>query len=59
MRRAISSIKSQAVLELGCAFLRGSIGKRFAKHVFFGRGSFPDVRFNMASNKIGVIDEWR
>jgi hypothetical protein len=54
MRRAISSIKSQAVLELGCAFLRGSIGKRFAKHVFFGRGSFPDVALNLSEQRTSV-----
>lgn len=59
MRRAISSIKSQTVLELACALLRGSLGERFAKHVFFGRGSFPDVRFQEASTEIGVISEWR
>lgn len=43
MRRAIAVFTSQRLLELGCWFLRGGIGRRLAKHVFFGRGSFPDV----------------
>lgn len=43
MRRVIKTFTNQTLLELGCAFLRGSIGRRFAKHVFFGRGSFPDI----------------
>ncbi len=55
MRRAISCFKSQTLLELGCALLRGSLGKQFAKHVFFGRGSFPDKCCNTASNERRVI----
>ncbi len=43
MRRIIKTFTSQRLLELGFAFLRGRIGQKFAKHVFFGRGSFPDV----------------
>lgn len=43
MRRIIKTLTNQKFLEFGCAFLRSGIGKRFAKHVFFGRGSFPDV----------------
>lgn len=43
MRRAIALFTNQALLELGCSFLRGKMGKRFAEHVFFGRGSFPDI----------------
>ena len=43
MRRAIALIKSQRILELGCRALRTSIGRKFAAHVFFSRGSFPDV----------------
>lgn len=44
MRRIIRTFTNQTVLELGCRFLRGRIGQKFAKHVFFGRGSFPDVK---------------
>ncbi len=44
MRQIIKTFSNQTFLELGFALLRGSIGKKFAKHVFFGRGSFPDVQ---------------
>jgi hypothetical protein len=37
------AFSNQMFLELGFAFLRGRIGRKLAKHVFFGRGSFPDV----------------
>jgi flavin-dependent dehydrogenase len=43
MRQMIKTFSNQTFLELGFALLRGSIGKKFAKHVFFGRGSFPDI----------------
>jgi flavin-dependent dehydrogenase len=43
MRRMISSINSRLLAELGCALLRLPLIKVFAWHVFFGRGSFPDV----------------
>lgn len=57
MRRAIALVKSRPILELACWFMRGSVGNRFARHVFFGRGSFPDVRFHAASStEIGVIN---
>ncbi len=48
MRRLIASISNQTLLELGFIFLRGSFGNRFARHVFFGRGSFPDVQISGA-----------
>lgn len=52
MRRIISACTSQALLELGCLVLRGRIGKKLAEHIFFGRGSFPDVELTevMRSN---------
>lgn len=43
MRRVISICTNRMLLELGCLFLSGRIGRKLAKHVFFGRGSFPDV----------------
>ena len=43
MRRIIKIFTNQRLLELGFTFLRGKIGRKFARHVFFGRGSFPDV----------------
>lgn len=49
MRRIIKTFTSQRLLELGFAFLRVRIGQKFAKHVFFGRGSFPDVEVKKLS----------
>lgn len=43
MRQVIKTFSNQMFLELGFRLLRGSVGRKFAKHVFFGRGSFPDV----------------
>ncbi len=45
MRRIIATFTNQTLLEFGFKFLRSKIGQKFAKHVFFGRGSFPDVKF--------------
>jgi flavin-dependent dehydrogenase len=49
MRRIIKTFTNQSLLELGCLFLRGKIGQKFARHVFFGRGSFPDVKIETKS----------
>lgn len=43
MRRAISGARHKLLLEAGCAMLRLPVFKHLAWHVFFGRGSFPDV----------------
>jgi flavin-dependent dehydrogenase len=43
MRRALSSIRSPLLLEAGCALMRRAPLDALARHVFFGRGSFPDV----------------
>ncbi len=43
MRRVIKTFTSQTLLEIGHSFLRSRLGQTFAEHVFFGRGSFPDV----------------
>lgn len=43
MRRIIKTFMNQTLLELGFLFLRGKLGQKFARHVFFGRGSFPDI----------------
>ncbi len=57
MRRIIKVFTSQRLLELGFAFLCGSLGQKFARHVFFGRGSFPDVKVvqgagNLSAKKV-------
>ena len=33
----------QTLIELGCTIMRLPVMKKLAAHVFFGRGSFPDV----------------
>lgn len=43
MRRAISVVRQPLILEAFCAVMRLPVLKRLAWHVFFGRGSFPDV----------------
>jgi len=43
MRRIVSTVSQPALLELVCASLRLPVFNSFAWHVFFGRGSFPDV----------------
>jgi flavin-dependent dehydrogenase len=43
MRRLISIVRHPAMLELTCASLRLPLLNSIAWHVFFGRGSFPDV----------------
>jgi flavin-dependent dehydrogenase len=43
MRRLISSVRRPELLEFACAGLRLPVLNSFARHVFFGRGSFPDV----------------
>jgi flavin-dependent dehydrogenase len=55
MRRLIRTFMNQKLLELGFAFLRGRIGRKFAKHVFFGRGSFPDVEIGKLERSGEVV----
>ncbi len=43
MRRLVSSVREPALVELACAGIRLPVVNWFAWHVFFGRGSFPDM----------------
>jgi hypothetical protein len=43
MRRFIATVQRPALLEIACAGLRLPMLNMFARQVFFGRGSFPDV----------------
>jgi len=49
MRRLVANMRQRTLLELACAslFLPGL--NSFARHVFFGRGSFPDVQIKLTS----------
>jgi geranylgeranyl reductase family protein len=42
MRRLLAVLSNQFLIETGCRVLRLPFFGRFAAHVFFGRGSFPD-----------------
>lgn len=47
MRRLMATARQPALMELACASLRLPLLNQFARHVFFGRGSFPDINFEM------------
>jgi len=47
-RRVASTLCQRQLLELTCAVMRLPLLNRVVRHVFFGRGSFPDV-LNVAS----------
>jgi len=42
-RRIAATLRQPQLPELGCALLRLPVFSKLANHVFFGRGSFPDV----------------
>lgn len=46
-RRIASTLRQPQLLELGCALLRLPVFSRLANHVFFSRGSFPDLMENL------------
>lgn len=46
MRRLLDSFRHPLWLEAACAALRLPGGRQLAWHVFFGRGSFPDVELS-------------
>jgi flavin-dependent dehydrogenase len=45
MRRTLATVQSSAAIELACGLMRLPLIRSFAHHVFFGRGSFPDLPF--------------
>jgi flavin-dependent dehydrogenase len=57
MRRILALVSNQFLLETGCFFLRLPLLKKLAAHVFFGRGSFPDVDLSKSEKtKISLIE---
>ena len=50
MRQIIKTFTNQRLLEFGFKLLRTAIGQKFARHVFFGRGSFPDVKIRRSAD---------
>ncbi len=61
MRRLVSTVRRPELLELACAGLRLPVLNSFAWHVFFGRGSFPDVDAQSVADELceteGVVRE--
>jgi flavin-dependent dehydrogenase len=53
MRHVISAVQVPALVELGCAAFRLPVFDSFAWHVFFGRGSFPDMDLKFAPQPAG------
>ncbi|MDQ3800163.1 MAG: NAD(P)/FAD-dependent oxidoreductase [Acidobacteriota bacterium] len=54
MRRILAAFSNQFLLEFGFAVLRLPLLKKFAAHVFFGRGSFPDVDLSAQDEKTKI-----
>lgn len=52
MRRLIAALHSPLPLEAGCALMRLPLLESFAWHVFFGRGSFPDLEPSAAPEPV-------
>lgn len=48
MRRIISLAQWPCAMEIGCALFHLPIFNSMARHVFFGRGSFPEVEIDKA-----------
>ncbi|HEX8247498.1 MAG TPA: NAD(P)/FAD-dependent oxidoreductase [Pyrinomonadaceae bacterium] len=57
MRRILAMFSNQFLLETGCFFLRLPLLEKLAAHVFFGRGSFPDVDLSKSGKaKITLVE---
>ena len=57
MRRVISTVRSPALIELACSLMRSPLLDSFAWHVFFGRGSFPDLKLSPAPQP-AISPQW-
>lgn len=53
-RRIAQTVEQRQLMELGCAVLRLPLLNKLARHVFFGRGSFPDVEMASAFHESTV-----
>jgi flavin-dependent dehydrogenase len=51
MRNALRSVETRWTMELGCALMRTPPLRALASHIFFGRGSFPDVHLAPAASR--------
>lgn len=57
MRRLIASVQTPALVEVACGLLRLPLLNSFAWHVFFGRGSFPDMDVRLAPELTAQFEE--
>ena len=57
--RSIVAHLNQPALELGCFALRLPLLKNFANHIFFGRGSFPDVEVSAPQQRLRPVSTAR
>ncbi|HEX8146380.1 MAG TPA: NAD(P)/FAD-dependent oxidoreductase [Pyrinomonadaceae bacterium] len=55
MRRSLSSVGSPLLIEAACALMRRAPFRSLARHVFFGRGSFPDVGSHRRAAWVGLL----
>ena len=55
MRRALSSVDNPLLVEAACALMRRAPFRQLARHVFFGRGSFPDVESHRRAAWEGLL----
>ena len=55
MRRLVSTVRHPMIVELVCAGFRMPLLNGFAWHVFFGRGSFPDVAAELAPRPLVAV----
>jgi len=56
MRRLIANIRDPALIELGWVALRLPILNALVWHIFFGRGSFPDVQLAHARPPAAMVE---
>jgi flavin-dependent dehydrogenase len=52
MRRVLATVRSPGLIEIACALMRAPLLRSFAHHVFFGRGSFPDVDAELVAEPV-------
>jgi len=51
-RRVASTLDQRHLIEFGCAVLRFPVLSKIARHVFFGRGSFPDLHPSRSADEV-------
>jgi flavin-dependent dehydrogenase len=56
-RRIASGVRQPQLIELACTVLRLPLFSRLASHVFFGRGSFPDVTATLQPRHNTVLNQ--